>query len=67
MKKYLKKLQDNIALTDSDFKEICAIIDSKNYNIIQLGALLVLISEKSLYPESLTAFVKNIFGYSNTF
>lgn len=67
LKKYLKKLQDNIALTDSDFKEICAIIDSKNYNIIQLGALLVLISEKSLYPESLTAFVKNILAYSTTF
>ena len=67
LKKYLKKLQDNIALTDGDFKEICAIIDSKNYNIIQLGALLVLISEKSLYPESLTAFVKNILAYSMTF
>ena len=67
LKKYLKKLQDNIALTDGDFKEICAIIDSKNYNIIQLGALLVLISEKSLYPESLTAFVKNILAYSTTF
>nr|WP_314079345.1 anthranilate phosphoribosyltransferase [uncultured Leptotrichia sp.] len=67
LKKYLKKLQDNIALTDGDFKEICAIIDSKNYNIIQLGALLVLISEKSLYPESLTAFVKNILAYSTIF
>ena len=67
LKKYLKKLQDNIALTDGDFKEICTIIDSKNYNIIQLGALLVLISEKSLYPESLTAFVKNILAYSTTF
>jgi len=29
--------------------------------------LLVLISEKSLYPESLTAFVKNILAYSTTF
>ena len=67
MDKYLKKLQENIALTDTDFREICKIIDSKNYNIIQLGALLVLISEKSLYPESLTAFVKNILAYSTTF
>ena len=67
LKKYLKRLQDNIALTDTDFKEICDIINSKNYNIIQLGALLVLISEKSLYPESLTAFVNNILSYSTTF
>jgi len=67
MNKYLKKLQENIALTDTDFHEICKIIDSKNYDIVQLGALLVLISEKSLYPESLTAFVKNILEYSTTF
>ncbi|WP_369716981.1 anthranilate phosphoribosyltransferase [Leptotrichia alba] len=67
MNKYLKKLQENIALTDTDFREIFKIIDSKNYDIVQLGALLVLISEKSLYPESLTAFVKNILEYSTTF
>ena len=67
MNKYLKKLQENIALTDTDFREICKIIDSKNYDIVQLGALLVLISEKSLYPESLTAFVNNILEYSTTF
>ncbi|BBM38841.1 anthranilate phosphoribosyltransferase [Leptotrichia hofstadii] len=67
MNKYLKKLQENIALTDTDFRQICKIIDSKNYDIVQLGALLVLISEKSLYPESLTAFVKNILEYSTTF
>ena len=66
-KKSLKKLQDNIPLGDNDFKEICEVIDSKNYDIVQLGALLVLISEKSLYPESLTAFVKNILEYSTTF
>ena len=66
-KKYLKKLQDNIPLADNDFKEICEVINSKNYDIVQLGALLVLISEKSLYPESLTAFVKNILEYSVTF
>ena len=67
MNKYLKKLQENIALTDTDFREICKIIDNKNYDIVQLGALLVLVSEKSLYPESLTAFVKNILEYSTTF
>ena len=60
-------MQDNIPLGDNDFKEICEVINSKNYDIVQLGALLVLISEKSLYPESLTAFVKNILEYSTTF
>lgn len=65
--KYLKKLQDNLPLSDTDFKEICAVINKKHYDIVQLGALLVLISEKSLYPESLTAFVKNILAYSTTF
>ena len=67
MNKYLKKLQENIALTDADFREICKVIDDKSYDIVQLGALLVLISEKSLYPESLTAFVNNILEYSTTF
>lgn len=65
--KYLKKLQDNLPLSDTDFKEICAVINKKHYDIVKLGALLVLISEKSLYPESLTAFVKNILAYSTTF
>ena len=63
----LKKLQENIPLTDGDFKEICEVIHTKQYDIVQLGALLVLISEKSLYPESLTAFVRNILAYSTTF
>ena len=63
----LKKLQENQPLGDSDFKQICAVLHSKQYDIIQLGALLVLISEKSLYPESLTAFVRNILAYSTTF
>ena len=62
----LKKLQENQPLGDSDFKQICAVLHSKQYDIVQLGALLVLISEKSLYPESLTAFVRNILAYSTT-
>ena len=66
-KKHLKKLQDNIPLDDDDFKEICTVLNQKQYDIVQLGALLVLISEKSLYPASLTAFVKNILAYSTTF
>ena len=63
----LKKLQENQPLGDSDFKQICEILHSKQYDIVQLGALLVPISEKSLYPESLTAFVRNILAYSTTF
>ena len=63
----LKKLQENQSLGDSDFKQICEVLHSKQYDIVQLGALLVLISEKSLYPESLTAFVRNILAYSTTF
>ena len=63
----LKKLQENQPLGDNDFKQICAVLHSKQYDIVQLGALLVLISEKSLYPESLTAFVRNILAYSTTF
>ena len=63
----LKKLQENQPLGDSDFKQICEVLHSKQYDIVQLGALLVLISEKSLYPESLTAFVRNILAYSITF
>ena len=63
----LKKLQENQPLGDSDFKQICGVLHSKQYDIVQLGALFVLISEKSLYPESLTAFVRNILAYSTTF
>ena len=63
----LKKLQENQPLGDSDFKQMCEVLHSKQYDIVQLGALLVLISEKSLYPESLTAFVRNILAYSTTF
>ncbi|ERI62018.1 anthranilate phosphoribosyltransferase [Capnocytophaga sp. oral taxon 863 str. F0517] len=63
----LKKLQENIPLVNEDFREICAVISEKQYDMVQLGALLVLISEKSLYPESLTAFVRNILAYSTTF
>jgi len=66
-KAVLKKLQENQPLGDSDFKQICEVLHSKQYDIVQLGALLVLISEKSLYPESLTAFVRNILAYSTTF
>jgi len=66
-KPYLIKLQENIPLDDSDFEQICEIIASKEYEIVQLSALLVLISEKSLYPKSLAALAKNILKYSQTY
>ena len=67
LKPYLIKLQENIPLDDSDFEQICEIIASKEYEIVQLSALLVLISEKSLYPKSLAALAKNILRYSQTY
>ncbi|MBE9818076.1 anthranilate phosphoribosyltransferase [Campylobacter concisus] len=67
LKPYLIKLQDSIPLDDSDFEQICEIIASKEYEIVQLSALLVLISEKSLYPKSLAALAKNILKYSQTY
>lgn len=67
LRRHLTKLQENIPLDHSDFNHICEIISRKKYDEVQLGSLLVLISEKSLYPESLEAFVKNILKYSTTF
>jgi len=67
LKPYLIKLQESIPLDDSDFEQICEIIASKEYEIVQLSALLVLISEKSLYPKSLAALAKNILKYSQTY
>ncbi|ARR00230.1 anthranilate phosphoribosyltransferase [Campylobacter porcelli] len=64
---FLTKLQKGFALDNSDYEIICKEIYNKNYDEIQLGALLVLISEKSLYPDSLAALVKNILKYSTTY
>ncbi|MCH5336809.1 MAG: anthranilate phosphoribosyltransferase [Campylobacter sp.] len=64
---YLQKLSENIALDSEDFAQICKLIMSKNYEPLQLAALLVLITEKSLNQSSLTAFVRNILRYSKTF
>ena len=67
LKPFLIKLQENERLDDRDFEQICEIIASKEYEITQLAALLVLISEKSLYPQSLASLVKNILKYSQTY
>lgn len=64
---FLNKLQENIALDDRDFEQICKLIVSKNYEEVQLGALLVLITEKSLNEKSLSALIQNILKYSQTF
>lgn len=64
---FITKLQDNQGLNTDDFARICQIIASREYEPIQLGALLVLITEKSLDEKSLSAFVSNILKYSQTF
>ncbi|NLK66872.1 MAG: anthranilate phosphoribosyltransferase [Campylobacteraceae bacterium] len=64
---FMKKLQVGFPLDSADYEIICKAINDKNYDIVQLAGLLVLISEKSLYPDSLAAFVKNILKYSLTY
>ena len=64
---FITKLQDNQGLNESDFAQICQIIASREYEAVQLGALLVLITEKSLDEHSLSALVSNILKYSQTF
>ena len=64
---YLQKLSNNQALQSDDFEKICKIIMSKEYEALQVGALLVLITEKSLNAKSLSEFVKQILRYSQTF
>lgn len=64
---FMTKLQKGFALDGADYEQIFSALMSKEYDIIQLAGLLVLISEKSLYPDSLCALVQNILRYSNTF
>lgn len=64
---FITKLQDNQGLNTDDFAQICQIIASREYEAVQLGALLVLITEKSLDERSLSALVGNILKYSQTF
>ena len=67
LNEYLHKLSENIALESEDFKRICEFIMSKEYEPLQIAALLILITEKSLNQKSLSAFVRNILRYSQTF
>ena len=64
---FITKLQDNQGLNTDDFAQICQIIASREYEAVQLGALLVLITEKSLDERSLSTLVNNILKYSQTF
>ncbi len=64
---FITKLQDNKGLSSDDFASICELIASREYEAVQLGALLVLITEKSLDERSLSALVSNILKYSQTF
>lgn len=64
---FMTKLQQNFPLEKSDYEIICKAIYEKSFDIVQLGGLLVLISEKSLYPDSLASFVSEILKYSTTY
>lgn len=64
---YMTKLQKGYPLDSSDYEVICKALNDKDYDIVQLAGLLVLISEKSLYADSLAALVKNILKYSLTY
>lgn len=67
LRHYLIKLQENQRLDDRDFARIIDVIASREAEELQIAALLVLISEKSLYAASLVSLVKNILRYSRTF
>lgn len=67
LRKFIVKLQDKVGLSADDFSEIVEIIASETFEENQLSALLVLISEDSLTPDGLAAFVKNILKHSKTF
>ncbi|CAD7286245.1 anthranilate phosphoribosyltransferase [Campylobacter suis] len=64
---YMVKLQNGIMLDGADYAVICKAINDKEYDIVQLAGLLVLISEKSLYAQSVAALVTNILKYSQTY
>ncbi|BCX78657.1 anthranilate phosphoribosyltransferase [Campylobacter sp. 19-13652] len=67
LRPYLLKLQENERLDDRDFAGIIDLIASSKADELQLAALLVLISEKSLNADSLVSLVRNILRYSHTF
>lgn len=64
---YLQKMSEDMSLEGEDFIAICKSIMANHYEPLQLGALLVLLSEKALNQKSLSAFVRAILHYSKTF
>ncbi|WP_177388570.1 anthranilate phosphoribosyltransferase [uncultured Campylobacter sp.] len=64
---FMLKLQKGFPLDSDDYAVICKALYEQDYDIVQLAGLLVLISEKSLYPSSLTALVRSILKYSITY
>lgn len=64
---YLYKLSEAQGLQSEDFTQICECIMAKNYEPLQLAALLILITEKSLNDKALSVLVQSILRYSQTF
>lgn len=64
---YLQKMSENLYLESEDFSQICKILMSKDCEPLQVAALLVLITEKSLNQKSLSCLVREILHYSKTF
>lgn len=64
---FMIKLQKGFPLENIDYETIFKAVMAKDYDIVQLAGLLVLISEKSLYADSLAALVKNVLKYSTTY
>lgn len=64
---FMLKLQRGYPLDSSDFEAIFSSVMSDDFDEVQLAGLLVLISEKSLYADSLAALVREVMKYSQTY
>ncbi|MCI6695692.1 MAG: anthranilate phosphoribosyltransferase, partial [Campylobacter sp.] len=63
---FMLKLQRGYPLDSSDFEVIFSSVMAGEFDEVQLAGLLVLISEKSLYADSLAALVREVMKYSQT-
>ena len=64
---FMLKLQRGYPLDSSDFEVIFSSVMAGDFDEVQLAGLLVLISEKSLYADSLAALVREVMKYSQTY
>lgn len=64
---FMLKLQRGYPLDSSDFEVIFSSVMTGDFDEVQLAGLLVLISEKSLYADSLAALVREVMKYSQTY